>query len=87
MKSPLTAAQLAKEEGNEVSILLTLLNSSSSDLERFNKLSMLTQGEVRFTFVISRALGLCKEAEANEKVNIYNNRAQCYVQLVSFARY
>jgi len=29
----------------------------------------------------NRALGLCGENEANEKSNIYSNRAQCYVQL------
>jgi len=29
----------------------------------------------------TRALDLCKDSEDNEKVNIYNNRAQCYVQL------
>lgn len=58
--SPLTAAQLAKEEGNE-----------------FFRLGKIQQAIDAYT----RALGLCKEAEANEKVNIYNNRAQCYVQL------
>jgi len=34
----------------------------------------------------TKALGLCKESEANEKVNIYNNRAQCYVQLYEPAK-
>jgi stress-induced-phosphoprotein 1 len=58
--SPLTAAQLAKEEGNEAF--------------RVGKMQEAIQH-------YTRALGLCTDKEVNEKSNIFNNRAQCYVQL------